>query len=78
MGLQNELEKVQNRAARFVTGNYNFETVSMNGILEHLNTLTDGSLRKALAVNRMDSSFPNRWSFSYLKFVTNIIAKPKV
>ena len=23
-GLQNELEKVQNRAARFVTGNYNF------------------------------------------------------
>ena len=36
MGLQNELEKVQNRAARFVTGNNNFETVSMNGILEHL------------------------------------------
>ena len=25
-GLQNELQKVQNRAARFVTGNYNFET----------------------------------------------------
>ena len=36
MGLQNELEKVQNRAARFVTGNYNFETGSMTGILEHL------------------------------------------
>ena len=35
VGLQNELEKVQNRAARFVTGNYNFETGSMN-ILEHL------------------------------------------
>ena len=35
-GLQNELKKVQNRAARFVTGNYNFETRSMNGILEHL------------------------------------------
>ena len=35
-GLQNELEKVQNRAARFVTGNYNFETGSMIGILEHL------------------------------------------
>ena len=34
--LQNELEKVQNRAARFVTGNYNFETGSMTGILEHL------------------------------------------
>ena len=36
--------------------------------------------RKVLAVNRMNSSFPNRWSFSYLKFtkyVTNIIAEPK-
>ena len=29
VGLQNELEKVQNRAAMFVTGNYNFATVSM-------------------------------------------------
>ena len=36
VGLQNELEKVQNRAARFVTRNYNFETGSMTGILEHL------------------------------------------
>ena len=30
-GLQEELEKVQN-AARFVTGNYVFETGSMTGI----------------------------------------------
>ena len=29
-------KKFQNRAARFVTGNYNFETGSMTGILEHL------------------------------------------
>ena len=36
VGLQNELEKVQTRAARFVTGNYNFETGNMTGILEHL------------------------------------------
>ena len=36
VGFQNELEKVQNRAAMFVTGNYNFETGSMTGILEHL------------------------------------------
>ena len=36
VGLQNELEKVQNRPARFVIGNYNFETGSMTGILEHL------------------------------------------
>ena len=36
VGLQNELEKVQNRAARFVTANYNFETGSITGILEHL------------------------------------------
>ena len=36
VGLQNELEKVQYRAARFVTGNYNFESGSMTGILEYL------------------------------------------
>ena len=30
------LEKVQNRAARFAIGNYNFETGSMTGILEYL------------------------------------------
>ena len=32
-GLQEELETVQNRAARFVTGNYVFETGSMTDIL---------------------------------------------
>ena len=32
--LQEELEKVQKRAARFVTGNYIYETGSMTGILE--------------------------------------------
>ena len=36
VGLQNELKKVQNQAAGFVTGDYNFETGSMIGILEHL------------------------------------------
>ena len=34
--LQEELEKVQKRAARFVTGNYSFETGSMTGILAEL------------------------------------------
>ena len=33
---QNELEKVQKRAARFVTGNYTFETGNVTGILEQL------------------------------------------
>ena len=42
VGLQNELEKVQNRAARFVTGNYNFETGSMTGILENENPSRNG------------------------------------
>ena len=32
--LQEELEKVQNRAARFVTRNYTFEEGSMTGILD--------------------------------------------
>ena len=36
LGLQEELEKVQNRAARFLTGNYVFETGSMTGILGQL------------------------------------------
>ena len=31
--LQDELEKVQKRAARFVTGNYTYEAGSMTGIL---------------------------------------------
>ena len=34
--LQEELEKVQKRAARFVTGNYIYETGSMTCILEQL------------------------------------------
>ena len=34
MVLQQEIEKVQNRAARFVTSNYCFETGSMTGVLE--------------------------------------------
>ena len=36
LGLLEELEKVQNRAARFVMGNYVFETGSMTGILDQL------------------------------------------
>ena len=36
MLLQEELEKVQKRAARFVIGNYIYETWSMTGILEQL------------------------------------------
>ena len=34
--LQEELEKVQKMAARFVTGNYIYEIGSMTGILEQL------------------------------------------
>ena len=34
--LQEELEKVQNRAGRFVTRNYVYETGSMTGILGQL------------------------------------------
>ena len=34
--LQEELKSVQKRAARFVTGNYNYETGSMTGFLGQL------------------------------------------
>ena len=47
-GLQEELEKVQNSAARFVTGNYVFETGSITGILGQLK-------RKSLKKRRKDS-----------------------
>ena len=36
MLLQDELEKVQKRAATFVTGNYTYEIGSMTGILKNL------------------------------------------
>ena len=36
MVLQEEIEEVQNRAARFVMSNYCFETGSMTGILKNL------------------------------------------
>ena len=36
MVLQEEIEKVQNRSARFVTSNYCFETGSMAGIMKTL------------------------------------------
>ena len=36
MVLQQEIGKVQNRAARFVTSNYCFKTGSMTGKLEKL------------------------------------------
>ena len=35
-GLNDELENVQKRSARFVTRNYSYETGSMTGILEEL------------------------------------------
>ena len=49
-GLQEELEKVQNRASRFVTRNYTFEERSMNGILEQLKW---ESLKKMRTDNRL-------------------------
>ena len=48
--LQEELESVQNRAARFVTGNYNYETGSMTGILGQLKW---ESLKKRRKDNRL-------------------------
>ena len=48
--LQEELENMQKRAARFVTGNYNYETGSMTGILGHLEW---ESLKKRRKDNRL-------------------------
>ena len=48
--LQEELESVQKRTARFVTGNYNYETGSMTGILVQLKW---ESLKKRRKDNRI-------------------------
>ena len=48
--LQEELESVQKRAARFVTGNYNYETGSMTGVLGQLKW---ESLKKRRKDNRL-------------------------
>ena len=48
--LQEELESVEKRAARFVTGNYNYETGSMTGILGQLKW---ESLKKRRKDNRL-------------------------
>ena len=45
-GLNDELENVQKRAARFVTRNYCYETGSMTGILEKLKWETHQKRRK--------------------------------
>ena len=45
-GLNDELESVQKRAARFVTRNYSYETGSMTGILEELKWETLQKRRK--------------------------------
>ena len=47
---QEELEKVQNRATRFVTRNYTFEEGRMTGILEQLKW---ESLKKRRTDNRL-------------------------
>ena len=44
--LRKEPEKVQNRVARFVTGNYIFETGSMTGILGQLKWESLEKMRK--------------------------------
>ena len=49
-GLNDELENVQKRAARFVTRNYSYETGSMTGILEELKWET---LQKRWKDNRL-------------------------
>ena len=48
--LQEELESVQKRAARFVTGNYSYENGSMTGILGQLKW---ESLKKRRKDNRL-------------------------
>ena len=54
MVLQQEIKKVQNRAARFITSNYCFESGSMTGILEKLKWV---SLKKRRRDSRLILSY---------------------
>ena len=54
VGLQNELDKVQNRSARFVTGNCNFETGSITGILERLEWESLKGLKRKASIRTND------------------------
>ena len=56
--LQEEMEKVQNRAARFVTRNYVYETGSMTGILGQLKW---ESLKKRRKDNRLILLYTKVW-----------------
>ena len=53
--LQDELEKVQKRAARFVTGHYVYETGSMTGILKQLKWESLKKRRKDKTPNALQS-----------------------
>ena len=70
-GLQEELEKVQNRAARFVTGNYVFETGSMTGILGQLKWKSlkkrrkESRLTQNTAIQRSEGSSQNTYRRPY-------------
>ena len=67
--LQEELESVQKRAARFVTGNYNYETGSMTGILGQLKW---ESLKKRRKDNRLILLYKG------LKGKPNVTLSPKL
>ena len=55
-----KLEKVQNRAVRFVTGNYNDETGCTTGILEHLKwkSLNGGETVDSYCYTKEKASIP--------------------
>ena len=67
--LQEELESVQKRAVRFVTGNYNYETGSMTGILGQLKW---ESLKKRRKDNRLILLYKG------LKGKTSVTLSPKL
>ena len=61
VGLKNELQKIQNQAPRFITGNYNFETGSMTDI-EHLKW--ESLKKRRIKVRRVKPVYhTNRWPY---------------
>ena len=75
LGLKDELEKVQNRAARFVTGNYTREEGSMTGILEQLKW---ESLKKRRKDNRLVLLYKDLKGKARIPSVSEVTLSPRL
>ena len=76
-GLNDELENVKKRAARFVTRKYSYETGSMTGILEELTELKWETLQKRRKDNRLILLYRGLMPLSDYNVLANVCQRIK-